>query len=90
MKKLIARKLKKTESNRRQAGYHIAVYAYMAQGRWTFFQVLLFLRSQYNKALLSDKFSAALQICRRLRSLHVHRQACSHPTCSRVSAAIIK
>lgn len=39
---LIARNVKKTEGDR-QAGFHVAIRAYMSQIRWTFFQVILFL-----------------------------------------------
>ena len=42
VKWLIARKVQKTQGDR-QAGFHIAVRAYMAQLRWTFLQACLFL-----------------------------------------------
>ncbi|MFG6158190.1 hypothetical protein ACGTNG_05240 [Halomonas sp. 1390] len=42
VKWLIARKIKKTSGDR-QAGFHVAVKAYMSQIRWTFFQAVLFL-----------------------------------------------
>lgn len=42
VKWLIARKVKQT-SGGRQAGFHVAVKAYVAQLRWTFFQASLFL-----------------------------------------------
>ena len=39
---LIARKIKQTSGDR-QAGYHVAIRAYMSQLSWTFFQASLFL-----------------------------------------------
>ncbi|NWF48596.1 hypothetical protein F3K02_25540 [Hydrogenophaga sp. D2P1] len=42
VKWLISRKIQKTSGDR-QAGFHIAVKAYMSQIRWTFFQALLFI-----------------------------------------------
>lgn len=39
---LIARKVQRLAGNR-QAGFHMAVQAYISQIRWTFFQVVLFL-----------------------------------------------
>ena len=42
VKWLIARKVKETSGNR-QAGFHVAVKAYVAQLQWTFFQACLFL-----------------------------------------------
>lgn len=53
VKWLISRKAKSVEGER-QAGYHVAINAYMSQLRWTFFQAILFIVFILNAAWFAN------------------------------------